>query len=149
MIFATLMSYLSVSIIIYTMYLLKPKQQLKRISLLILVPYVILCITAGGFHAFNEAAFHGHSVEKTHSENTVVNADTSGNSTLSFCYNDHNEDTCAICKWLKHAPKRVQLPMDVSSFLLDISGLCVNKHQAYYFLNNGEYHSRAPPLFIS
>ena len=149
MIFAKIKSYLSVSIIIYTMYLLKPKQQLKRISLLILVPYVILCITAGGFHALNEAAFHGHSVEKTHSENTVVNADTSGNSTLSFCYNDHNEDTCAICKWLKHAPKRVQLPMDVSSFILDTSGLCVNKHQAYYFLNNGEYHSRAPPLFIS
>ncbi len=149
MIIVRLVFYLSVSIIINTMYLLKSKQKLKRISLLILAPYVILCITAGGFHAFNEAVFHGHSVEKIHSENAVVNADTSGNSTLFFCYNDHNEDTCAICKWLKHTPKRVKLPMDVSSIILGTSGLCVNKHQAYYFLNNCEYHSRAPPLFIS
>ena len=140
---------LSVSTTFNTMYLLKSNQKLKRMSLLILVPYVILCITAGGFHALNEAAFHGHSVEKIHSENAVVNADTPGNSTLFFCYNDHNEDTCAICKWLKHTPKRVKLPMDISSIILGTSGLCVNKHQAYYFLNNCEYHSRAPPLFIS
>jgi len=131
------------------MYLFKSKQKLKRLSILLLAPYIILCITAGGFHAFDESAFHGHNVEETHSGDTATNADTAGNSAPFFCYNDHNEDDCIICKWLKHAPKRVQLSMGVSSFIPDTSGLCTNKQQAYYFLNNGEYHSRAPPIFIS
>ena len=130
------------------MYFFKSKQKLKRLSILLLAPYIILCITAGGFHALDESAFHGHSVEKTHSEDTVLNADTADNSAPFFCYNDHNEDDCIICKWLKHAPKRVQLSMDVSSFIPNTSGLCTNKHQAYYFLNNWKYHSRAPPRII-
>lgn len=127
------------------MYFFKTKQRFKKLSILLLVPYIILCVTAGGFHAFDKSAFHGHSVEKTHSENTA----TAENSSPIFCYNDHNEDDCIICKWLKHAPKKVQLSMDVSSFIPDTSGLCVNKQQTYYFLNNGKYHSRAPPLFNS
>ncbi len=131
------------------MYFFRTKQKLKKLSILFLVPYIILCITAGGFHAFDESAFHGHSVEKKYSENTVLNADTADNSAPFFCYNDHNEDDCTICKWLKHAPKKVQLSMDVSSFIPDTSGLCLNKQQAYYFLNIGKYQSRAPPSFIS
>jgi hypothetical protein len=131
------------------MYLFKSKQKLKRLSILLLAPYIILCITAGGFHAFDKSAFHGHNVEKIHSGDNASNSDTADNSAPIFCYNDHNEDDCIICKWLKHAPKRVQLSMGVSSFIPDTSGLCINKQQAYYFLNNGEYHSRAPPFFIS
>lgn len=127
----------------------KSKQRFKRLSILFLIPYVILCVTAGGFHAFDKSAFHGHSVEKTHREDTVSNTDTADNSAPIFCYNDHNEDDCIICKWLKHTPKKVRLPLSVSSFIPDTSGLCINKQQAYYFLNNGKYHSRAPPLFIS
>ncbi len=131
------------------MYLFKSDQNLKRLSTLLLVPYIILCITAGGFHALDESAFHGHNIEKAHSENTILNADAADNSAPFFCYNDHNEDGCTICKWLKHAPKKVQLSMDTSFFIPDTSGLRTNKQQAYYFLNNGKYHSRAPPFFIS
>jgi hypothetical protein len=131
------------------MYFFKSKQKLKKLSILFLAPYIILCITAGGFHAFDKSAFHGHSVEEVHSEDIGLNAGTSNNSAPFFCYNDHNEDNCIICKWLKHAPKRVQLSMGVSSYIPDTSGLCINKQPAYYFLNNGKYHSRAPPLSIS
>ena len=131
------------------MYFLKSKQRIKKLSILLLVPYIILCVTAGGFHAFDESAFHGHSVENIHSGDSDLNAGTADNSAPIFCYNDHNEDDCIICKWLKHAPKKVQLPLDVSSFIPDTSGLCINKQQAYYFRNNGKYHSRAPPSFLS
>ncbi|MBZ0110653.1 MAG: hypothetical protein K8F52_18525 [Candidatus Scalindua rubra] len=147
--FASVKPYNSADIFDNVMYLFKSKQKLKKLSILFLAPYIILCITAGGFHAFDESAFHGHCVEKTHSENTVSNAETANNSAPFFCYNDHNEDDCVICKWLKHAPKKVQLPMDVSSFIPDTSGSCINKQQAYYFLSNGKYHSRAPPIFTS
>ena len=124
----------------------KTKERFKKLSILFLIPYIILCVTAGGFHAFDKSAFHGHRAKNTHSENTVSNTGTDDNSTPIFCYNDHNEDDCIICKWLKHTPKKVQLSMDVSSFRPDTSGLCVNKPQTYYFLNNWKYHSRAPPL---
>ncbi len=130
------------------MYFLKSKQKLKRLSILLLAPYIILCITAGGFHAFDKSAFHGHSVEQAN-EDTALNADAAGNDSPIFCFNDHNEDDCIICKWLKHAPKRVQLALDVSSFIPDTSVVCINRQQAHYFLNNGKYHSRAPPLSIS
>ncbi len=131
------------------MNLLKSKQRFKRISILILIPYVILCMTAGGFHAFDKSAFHSHSVEDINSEDTVLNAGKSYNSAPFFCYNDHNEDDCNICKWLKHAPKKVQLSMDISSFIPDTSGLCIKRQQVYHSLNNGKYHSRAPPFSIS
>ncbi len=79
------------------MYFFKSKQKLKRLSILLLAPYIILCITAGGFHAFDKSAFHGHSVEKTN-EDTALNDDAAGNDSPIFCYNDHNEDDCIICK---------------------------------------------------
>jgi hypothetical protein len=147
--FANFVFYKSANIFNKVMYFPKSEQRFKKLSILILVPYIVLCITAGGFHAFDESAFHGHTAEKTHSEGTALNSDTADNSAPFFCYNDHNEDDCIICKWLKHAPKRVQLSMVVPSFIPDTSGLCINKQQVYYSLNNGKYHSRAPPLFIS
>ena len=42
------------------MYSLNSKKRFKKLSILVLVPYIILCVTAGGFHAFDESAYHGH-----------------------------------------------------------------------------------------
>ena len=131
------------------MFFFKTQQSFKKLTILLLVPYIILCVTAGGFHAFDKSAFHGHSVESIHSEDADLPAATAENRAPIFCYNDHNADDCIICKWLKHTPKRVQLPLSISSFIPDISGLCISRQLAYYFLNNGKYHSRAPPFFIS
>ena len=127
----------------------KSKQRFKKLSLLVLIPYIILCITAGGFHAFDGSAYHGHSVDANHSESTNLNANETDNSRPVLCDNDHNEDNCIICKWLKSTPKKIQLSLVASSFLPDTSGLYLNEQQTYYFLNNGKYHSRAPPLTIS
>ena len=130
------------------MYLLKSKQRFRKLSILILIPYFILCITAGGFHAFDHKAYHGHA-DSNQTVCELSNNEQSGNSTPIFCDNDHSEDNCIVCKWLKNAPKKVQLALDISSFIPDTSGLCINKQQTFYFLNNGKYHSRAPPFFIS
>lgn len=131
------------------MYPFKSKQRFRKLSILVLIPYIILCVTAGGFHAFDKTAYHGHSADNYHSENTVSVINDSANSSPVLCYNDHNEDNCIICKWLKSTPKKIQLSLEALSFLPDTSGLCLNEQQTYYFLNNGKYHSRAPPLTIS
>ncbi len=130
------------------MYSFNSKQRFRKLSILVLVPYIILCITAGGFHAFDESAYHHHT-DNYHSENTVSDINDSGNSTPILCYNDHNEDNCIICKWLKSTSRKIQLSLNTSLFMPATSMLCLNDQQAYKFLNNGKYHSRDPPLTTS
>lgn len=130
------------------MYPFKSKQRFRKLSILVLVPYIILCITAGGFHAFDESAYHNHA-DNYHSENTVSVVNDIGNSTPILCDNDHNEDNCIICKWLKNTPKKIQLSLEALSFIPDTSGLCLYDQQAYAFLNYGKHFSRSPPLTIS
>lgn len=127
------------------MYPFKLKQRFKTLSILILVPYIVLCITAGGFHAFDKQAYHGH----FDSEQSAYTGSHAGNGTPIICDNDHSEDNCIICKWLKNTPKRVQLTPDISRFIPDTSGLCLNEQQAYHFLNTGKHCTRGPPLTIS
>jgi hypothetical protein len=127
----------------------KSKQGFKKLSVFVLVPYIILCLTAGGFHAFDEYAYHNHNSDSCHSEKTDSDAGKAGNSKSAFCRNDHSEDNCIICKWLKSTPKKIQIPQVVSHFIPDISGLCASDQQAYYFFKSGKYHSRSPPLNIS
>lgn len=132
------------------MYPFKLKQRFKKLSILVLVPYIILCITAGGFHAFDKNAYHDHNpANKYHSENISSDTNKSSDNTPTLCYNDHSEDNCIICKWLKNTQKRIQLALNAQSFIPVTSRLCVNNQHAYYFLNNGRYLSRDPPLIIS
>ena len=130
------------------MYPLKSKHRSRKLSILILIPYFILCITAGGFHAFDHKAYHGHAGDNQTVSN-VSNNELSGNSAPIFCYNDHSEDNCIVCKWLKNTPKKVHLSQDTSTFIPIASALRINEQDAYFFLNNGKYHSRAPPSIIS
>jgi len=130
------------------MYPYSSKKLFKTLTILVLVPYVVLCITAGGFHAFDESAYHGHAADEYHSD-TVAVVNDCGSSAPILCGNDHNEDNCIICEWLKSSPKKIQLSFNASCFIPDTSGLCLNDQQAYTFLNYGKYSSRSPPLIIS
>jgi len=126
------------------------KQRSKKLSVLVLVPYIILCITAGGFHAFDKNAYHVHDpANNHHSENISSDTNKTSDNAPTLCYNDHSEDNCIICKWLKHTKKKTQLALNTLSFIPDASGLCLNNQQVYYFLNNNRYHSRSPPFIIS
>ena len=130
------------------MYFLKSKHRFRRLSILILIPYFILCITAGGFHSFDHKAYHGHA-GSNQTVSDVSNSEQPGNSTPIFCDNDHSADNCIVCKWLKNTPKKIHLSQNTSSFIPNISALRLNEQDAYFFLNKGKYHSRAPPSVIS
>ena len=130
------------------MYLLKSKHAFRKLSILILIPYFILCITAGGFHAFDHKAYHGHA-DSNQTVSDLSNSEHSGNNAPILCDNDHSEDNCIVCKWLKNTPKKVYLSQDNSSSIPNISALRLNEQDAYFFLNKGKYHSRAPPSLIS
>lgn len=125
------------------------KKRFKTLSILVLIPYFILCITAGGFHAFDKSAYHVHNTDNYHSEDSCIGTNKAGNITPDLCGKEHSVDNCIICKWLKNTPKKIQLALEASSFIPVTSGLCLNEQQAYYFLNDGKCHSRAPPLINS
>ena len=132
------------------MYPFRLKQKSKKLSILLLVPYIILCITAGGFHAFDKNAYHDHDpANYYHSENISSDTNKTSDNTHTLCYNDHSEDNCIICKWLKSTPKKIQLSLNASHFIPDSSGLCIIYQQTYYFFKDGKYHSRSPPFTIS
>ena len=130
------------------MYPFKSKQRLKKLSIPVLALYIILCLTAGGFHALDKSAYHKHA-GSYHSGDAFPVINDSGNTTPILCYNDHNEDNCIICKWLKSSPKKIQLPLDASFFVQDTSGFCISDQQTYAFLHHGRKLSRSPPLTIS
>ncbi len=131
----------------------KFKRNFKKISILVAIPYIILCITAGGLHSFDKRAYHGHcfenhSTKKENSENHI-HYNQENKNTASFCFNDHSSDKCGICKWLKSTAKRVQFVQKNSSLFQDSSKACIIDHATYYFLKLCSNSPRSPPFFIS
>lgn len=123
----------------------------KKISILVAIPYVILCITSGGLHSLDKRAYHGHNLDnyisknnETHKHNKHVN--TNG---VSFCFNDHSADNCGICKWLKNTTKKVQFAQKYTSLSQDSSKLCVFYQSIYDFLKFHTNSPRSPPFSIS
>ncbi len=131
----------------------KFKRNFKKISILVAIPYIILCITAGGLHSFDKRAYHGHCFENhsTKNENSEshIHYNQENKNTASFCYNDHSSDKCGICKWLKSTAKRVQFVQKCSSLFQDKSKVCIIDHSTYYFLKTRSNSPRSPPFFIS
>lgn len=137
----------------FDMYPFKSKRNFKKISILIAIPYIILCMTSGGLHALDKRAYHGHCLEdyssKTeNTENDVYHKQGSKNTT-SFCFNDHSADNCGICKWIKNTSKKVQFPHRYYSFFQDCSTFCIFDQSVYDFLKFSTNSPRSPPFFIS
>ena len=129
------------------------KQNLKKISIIVIVPYFILCITAGGLHSFDTRAFHGHcgkndSTKNKNSKNHVHHNQNS-EGTAYFCFNDHSADKCGLCKWLKSTAKRVQFVQKCSSIFENCCNVCTFDQLTYLFLNSRANSPRSPPFFIS
>ncbi len=133
------------------MYPFNLKRNFKKISLLIAVPYVILCITSGGLHSLDKRAYHGHCLDNYGSqnyENHVYHNQDSKN-TASFCFNDHSADNCGICKWLKNTSKKVQFSQRRYSFFFFFSKFCKFDQSIYDSLKVHTHSPRSPPFFIS
>ncbi len=135
------------------MYFFRLKRNFKKISILIAVPYIALCITSGGLHSLDKRAYHGHVLkhngskneyEKSHSHNNLNH-----NKTASFCFNDHNADKCGICKWLKNTTKKGQFAQRHSFIFQDYRKLCILDQSLYNFLKFHKNSPRSPPFSIS
>ncbi len=131
------------------MYPLMLKQNFKKISLLIAVPYIILCITSGGLHSLDKRAYHGHDISKSESSKNHSYHNQGNKNTVSFCFNDHSTDNCGICKWLKSTSKKAQFPQRSISIFQDSSKFCIFDQSIYDFLKYHTHSPRSPPFSVS
>ncbi len=135
------------------MYPFRLKRNFKKISILIAVPYIILCITSGGLHSLDKRAYHGHCLEnngsKSENKKNHVYHNQDNKNTASFCFNDHSTDNCGICKWLKNTSKKVQFTQRCYSFFQDCGKYCIFDQAIYDFLKFHTKSPRSPPSFIS
>ncbi len=129
------------------------RRNFKKISILIAVPYIILCITAGGLHSFDKRAYHGHCFEdhSTKNENSdgLLHCSQDKEDIASFCFNDHSVDKCGICKWLKSTAKRFHFVQKCFVLFQDSSKVCIIDHATDYFLKTRTNSPRSPPFSIS
>ena len=135
------------------MFPFKLKRNFKKISILLVVSYIVLCITSGGLHSFDKRAYHGHGLEVYGTSNGKIENQVHHNQAMensaSLCFNDHSADKCDICQWLKSTPSKVQFVEKRTSLFQDCSKLCVIVLAAYDFLNIHTKSPRSPPFSIS
>ncbi|GJQ60560.1 MAG: hypothetical protein D8M57_17065 [Candidatus Scalindua sp. AMX11] len=142
------------SIVDYAMNPFKLKQKLKhkKITTLVAIPYIILCITSGGLHSFDKGAYHAH-----HDGGVSINEEAEWDgchshfikNEPSLCYNDHSADKCNICRWLKGTTTRIQCVKKQSSFFEDFRRLFIIDNTACNFLEIHTHSPRSPPFHIS
>ena len=134
------------------MYPFNLKRNFKKISILIAIPYIILCITSGGLHSLDKRAYHGHCHDNNGSKSKNINHvehNQDNNNSVSFCFNDHSTDNCGICKWLKSTPKKVHFDQRYSALFQDCSKLCIFDQTIYDFLKYYTHTPRSPPFSLS
>lgn len=74
----------------------KNKTLANKLFISILIPYLLLCLTIGGFHNGIFSARHcNHERESVYKYTDNQQIRISGNSS------QHNSETCQICQWLK------------------------------------------------
>lgn len=115
----------------------------KNLANTILLPYLFLCLTMGGFHDGIFTAKHCNHAQQSVDHHTIGDLQIG---VLENIY-QHNSETCQICQWLKTPSTLVQF------LLLDTSSDCVCNSFVYYFdpiipcLSIHKFTIRPPPSF--
>ena len=84
---------------------MKNKNLVNKLFASILTPYLLLCLTVGGFHDSIFSVRHCNHTQESVSHSTEQQIRVSGNPS------QHNSETCQICQWLK-------TPSNLKQFLL-------------------------------
>ena len=105
------------------------------------IPYLLLCLTVGGFHDSIFSVRHCNHTQESVSHSTEQQIRISGNPS------QHNSETCQICQWLK-------TPSNLRQFLLhDMRFDCVYINLVCYSnpvlpsLTIRKFTIRPPPSF--
>jgi len=74
----------------------------------IFIPYLLLCLTVGGFH---DSIFSVRHCNRNHTQESLSHSTDDQEIKISGNSSQHNAETCQICQWLK-------TPSNLRQFLL-------------------------------
>lgn len=121
----------------------------KRITNILFVstilPYLLLCLTLGGFHNSFLNTQHCNHRQHPLSQKAI---DTSYTSHIEVSENgyQHNAETCQICQWLKTPSTVVQfLTLDTQFDFVCVNAVC-HSNSAFPHLSIGKFTIRPPPF---
>lgn len=123
-------------------YFIKDKNIKNTIFVFILLPYLVLCLTVGGFHNGFPFSRQCNHVQQLASHKTDY-AQIATFKNIS----QHDSETCQICQWLK-------TPSTLIPFLLldtDFEFVCINlvrySNPIFSLLSIHKFTIRPPPSF--
>ncbi|MBI2560705.1 MAG: hypothetical protein HYW14_06200 [Planctomycetes bacterium] len=115
--------------------------RLKAVSNLILVTYILLCLTAGGLHRSLESGVLSLESKESGPEETGL---TTHDSQLTT----HNADTCLLCQWLKNPTAKVHTIIVNWRLLPIISDNFHYNNTLSNILHANNFLTRAPPAYL-
>ncbi len=119
----------------------KKRISLNAVSNLILVSYILLCLTAGGLHRSLESGVLSLESKESGLKETGL---TTHDSQLTT----HNADTCLVCQWLKNSTAKVRTTVVNWQLLPVISGGFHRNNTLPYIFHVNNFFTRAPPAYL-
>ncbi len=114
----------------------------KKLFAFILLPYLLLCLTIGGFHESIFNSSHGDHSQQLASRNT-------DNLPIGILKdsNRHSSETCQICQWLKTPSSLIQFLSLDTHFTCICNSLVCYSNPVLPLLSIHKFTIRPPPFF--
>lgn len=123
-------------------YLFGNKNLLNTLFVSIFIPYLLLCLTMGGFHDSIFSARHCN-----HAQLSVANNTDDLQIGVLENVSKHNAETCQICQWLKTPSNLIQLLLQDMQFgCIDTKFVC-HSNPVLPSLSIQRFTIRPPPSF--
>ena len=105
------------------------------------IPYLLLCLTVGGFHDSIFSVLHCNHTQESVSHSTEQQIRISGNPS------QHNSETCQICQWLKTPSNLRQFLLHDMRFDCVYINLVCHSNPVFPSLFIQKFTIRPPPAF--
>ena len=110
----------------------------------VLLPYLLLCLTMGGFHESIFNARHSNHFHQLSSHNSIKDIEIGVLENAS----QHNSETCQICQWLKTPSTLVQFLLPATQFDYICNSFVYYSNPVLPSLFIHKFTIRPPPLYF-
>src|SRR3989304_4410885 len=110
----------------------------------IFIPYLLLCLTVGGFH---DSIFSVRHCNRNHTQESLSHSTDDQEIKISGNSSQHNAETCQICQWLKTPSNLKQFLLHDMRFDCVYINLVCHSNQILPSLFIQKFTIRPPPAF--
>lgn len=124
-------------------YFNKRRNLANTIFISILIPYLLLCLTMGGFH---NSIFSSHHCD--HTEHLVSNGPDNHHIVDKKDTSQHNAETCQICQWLKTPSTSMHFLLSNTQSDFIYTRVIYYSNHVFPSLSIQKFTIRPPPSFF-